>query len=283
MITILEIIEKTAAFLERKGVAEARLDTEWLLADTLGCGRMDLYLQFDRPLADEVLERLRPRVRRRGEREPLAYIVGWAPFRGLRLKVDRRGLIPRPETEYFLDLLPSRMAGAPTRCLDLGCGPGSIALALASEYPGAAVTGADASAEALSLARENAGQLGLRVDWVCTDWFSALSGQFDLIIANPPYLTPGEWAAAEPEVRVHEPENALVGGVDGMKDLHRIIERAPDYLAAAGLLALETGPGQHPELEKAARAAGWGQVESVQDLARRPRYLFLRGPVAASS
>lgn len=274
MTTILEIIEKTAAFFTKKGVPQPRLDAEWLLADTLGCGRMDLYLQFDRPLTEETLAKLRPLVRRRGEREPLAYVLGWAPFRNLRLKVDRRALIPRPETEYLLDLLPTRLQEAPKRCLDLGCGPGTVALALASEYSDAEVTGVDSSVEALDLARENAAQHGLQVNWLCCDWFAGVSGTFDLVVSNPPYLTAEEWNTAEPEVRDHEPKAALIGGQDGMKDLRRIIQQAGDFLNPGGLLALETGIDQHDALQQFAGSGPWSKVESVPDLSRRPRYLL---------
>ena len=281
MLTVLEIIRKTTGFFEAKGVDHARLQAELLVSHVLGLPRMQLYLQFERPLAEPELERLRPLVKRRAQREPLQYILGEVEFFHVRLQVDRRALIPRPETEHLCELLTQRLAAAPPAAiLDRGTGCGAIACALAAFYPEAAVTAVDVSADALALAAENAGRLGLagRLRLLASDWFAGLAAgeRFDLIVANPPYLSDTETAAAPPEVREHEPRVALSAGADGRAELARIIGGAPAHLAERGLLAVETGLGQHAALQSAAAAAGLGQSESRRDLTGRERY-FLAG------
>src|SRR6478736_372414 len=154
MLTVLEIIKRTTEFLEKRGIESARLNSELLIGHALGLKRMQLYLQFERPLSEAELEKIRPFVKRRSQREPLQYILGETEFAGLKLKVDRRALIPRPETEYLIELIGAQLAARPATILDLGTGSGAIALALAAKYPAAQVTGVDQSTEALALGRE---------------------------------------------------------------------------------------------------------------------------------
>src|SRR5882724_9418143 len=161
MLTVLEIIRKTTDFLAGKGIESARLNSELLVGHALGLKRMQLYLQFERPLSEAELEKIRPLVRRRGQHEPVQYVLGETDFFGLHLKTDRRALIPRPETEQLLELITTRLTAPPARVLDLGTGSGAIALALAKQYPLAAVTAVDTSEDALALARENAEATGL--------------------------------------------------------------------------------------------------------------------------
>ncbi len=278
MPTLLEIIKKTTDFFAAKGVEPPRLDAELLIGHALGLKRMQLYIQFERLLTEAELEKIRPLVRRRAQREPLQYILGETEWFGLKLKVDRRALIPRPETELLAELVTQQVTTPPARILDLGTGSGALALGLAKHWPEAAVVAVDQSGEALALARENAVKLALegRVAFIESDWFGALpAGEvFDLIVANPPYLTEAEAAAAEPEVRGHEPCSALVAADEGLADLRKIIEAAPRYLAAGGLLAMETGIAQHAELLKLCAAAGFGRSESKQDLTGRDRLVF---------
>ncbi|MFH1499596.1 MAG: peptide chain release factor N(5)-glutamine methyltransferase, partial [Verrucomicrobiota bacterium] len=220
MPTILEIIQKTADFFATKGVESPRLNAETLVGHALGLKRMQLYLQFERPLADADLDRIRPLVKRRAMREPLQHILGTVEWAGLVLKCDRRALIPRPETEYLVELLSARLAdGPPATILDLGTGTGALACALATTYPSAAVTAVDLSEEALALATENVAALGLteRVRLLRSDWFAGLAAgeTFDLIVANPPYLAEEETAESEPEVRRFEPLTALTAAESG--------------------------------------------------------------------
>ena len=291
MLSVLEIIKKTTDFFTSKGVESPRLNAELLIGHALGLKRMQLYLQFERLLAEAELEKIRPLVRRRAQREPLQYIMGETEWSGLRLKTDKRALIPRPETELLVEFAVKavkelRGAGEPAlgpmRILDLGTGTGALALALAKEFPDAAVTAVDASEEALALARENATALGLseRVTILKSDWFSAVpepkeaAERFALIVSNPPYLTEAEVAEAEPEVREFEPTSALIAADAGAADLKKIITEAPGFIADGGILALETGIAQHAELMAACAAAGFARSESRQDLTGRDRFVL---------
>ena len=278
MLTVLEVIKKTTDFFAAKGIESPRLNAEQLVGHALQLQRMQLYLQFERLLSDAELEVIRPLVRRRGLREPMQYLIGETDFFALKLKVDRRALIPRPETERLLELLVTRQATPPETILDLGTGSGAIALGLAKYYPAAQVTAVDLSEEALALARENTAAAGLteRVTLVRSDWFAGLPPalRFDLIVANPPYLSAEETAQAAPEVNAHEPASALTAAEGGLADLRAIIAGAPRFLAPGGWLALETGITQHAELARLAAEAGFKRTESLPDLTGRDRFLL---------
>ncbi len=278
MLTILEIIKKTTEFFEKKEIESPRLNAELLVGHALGLKRMQLYLQFERPLAEPELEKIRPLVRRRGAREPLQYIVGTVEFSGLTLKVDVRALIPRPETEYLVELLRTRCLPPPGRMLDLGTGTGAIALALARAWEEVRAVAMDRSEPALALARENAQALGLdaRVEFRQSDWFAALPAgeKFGLIVSNPPYLTTAEVVAAQPEVREFEPVSALDGGPEGMAALEIILHQAQGWLLPGGMLALETGIAHHARLRELAVARGYARVESLPDLTGRDRFFL---------
>jgi release factor glutamine methyltransferase len=283
VLTVLEIIKRTTEFLATKGVASPRLNAELLLGHVIGRRRMQLYLEFERPLTAAELDQLRPLVRRRGQQEPLQYVLGEAEFRGLRLKVDRRALIPRPETELLVELVHT-WAGtqAPVlRALDLGTGSGAIAVALATLWPGAAVVAAERCPEALTLARENFAALGLegRIQPVAATWFDGVpAGPYDAIVSNPPYLTAAEVAATAPEVREHEPRAALEAPEEGLADLRAILEAAPGYLRPGGLLALETGCDHRAALCARLQAAGFPSVAAHQDLTGRDRFILAVWP-----
>ena len=278
MLTVLEIIKRTTEFFDKRGVESARLNAELLIGHALGLKRMQLYLQFERPLSEGELERIRPLVKRRGNREPLQYIMGAVEFSGLKLKVDKRALIPRPETEHLVELVTQRLTAAPARILDLGTGTGAIALALARIYPATLVTAVDKSEDALVLARENAEANGLsaRVRCVQADWFSGFVAgeQFELIVANPPYLSDQEVLAAQPEVKDFEPTLALSAGLDSVAALKLIISEARRYLTGTGLLACETGISQHAQLLELAAQSGYARTESLRDLTGRDRFFL---------
>ena len=279
MQTLLETLRKAEEFLGRKGLPKARLEAEHLFAGALGMRRLDLYLQFERLLTEAEVARLRDATVRRGSREPLQHIVGTAAFRDLVLKSDRRALIPRPETEELVELaLGLFPADQAVRALDLGTGSGAIALALASERPAWKVDALDASDDALALARENAGALGLadRVHFAKSDWFGAVTDRYDLVVANPPYLSAAEVATAEPEVRLFDPAAALAAPEDGLADLRRILEAAPGFLNSGGWVALETGVDQHASLAEITARAGLVEGQGKPDLSGRPRFWLAR-------
>ena len=283
MLTVLEIIKRTADFLAGRGVASPRLNAELLLGHVIGRRRMQLYLEFERPLTAAELDQLRPLVRRRGQLEPLQYILGETEFRGLRLKVDRRALIPRPETELLVEWVHTWAGTQPPvlRALDLGTGSGAIAAALATLWPGAAVVAAERSPDALALARENFAALGLegRIQPVAATWFDGVPpGPYDVIVSNPPYLTAAEVAATAPEVREHEPRAALEAPEEGLADLRAIVAGAPSYLRPGGMLALETGCDHHADLSARLQAAGFQAVEARQDLTGRDRFILAVWP-----
>jgi len=278
MLTLLEIVKRTTDFFAKAGIESARLNAELVIAHALGMNRMKIYLQFERPLTENELEGIRPLVKRRAQREPLAYVLGTAPFGDLTLRVDRRVLVPRPETEQLVEVIKDSFpASPPAAILDLGTGSGALALALARAYPEARVVAVDASADALALAQDNATACDLagRVELRRSDWFGAIreDEKFDLLVSNPPYLTEAEWAAAQPEVRDHEPKQALVAADAGCADLLRIVAEAPRHLAPGGSLFLETGIDQHPRLLEALAAAGLVGARSLQDWSERPRFV----------
>ena len=280
MPSLLEIVRKSTEFLQTKGVENPRLDAELLIAHALQLQRMALYLQFERELTEPELATIRPLVKRRSQREPLQHILGETDFFDLKLKTDRRALVPRPETEALLEMLVSSLLPPPDRVLDLGTGTGAIALGLARVWPRAAFTAVDKSADALALARDNAAAHGLadRVEFLASDWFSALDPArcFELIVANPPYLSAAEVAVTEPEVREHEPHTALVADRDGLADLETIVRGAPAFLASGGTLALETGIAHHEVLLALANECGYAAAESRRDLTERDRFVLLR-------
>lgn len=280
MQNLLDTLKKAADFLGRKGLEKPRVEAEHLFAAGLGLKRLDLYLQFERLLDDAEVEKLRAMTVRRGNREPLQHITGQVNFRDLILKSDRRALVPRPETEELitiaLGLFPEEQV---VRVLDLGTGSGAIALALAAERPQWKVDAVDQSLEALALARENAAQCKLtdRVNFAQSDWFSAVTDAYDLIISNPPYLTAAEVAEADPEVKDFDPQSALVAADNGLADLKTILTSAPKFLRAGGWVICETGIDQHEALAEISKQAGYKEFEGINDMSGRPRFWKAKG------
>ena len=246
-----------------------RLEAQMLLLHALGQppqARAWLLAHDDDALPADAATRLHALATRRLAGVPMAYLTGEKHFHGLRLRVDARVLDPRDDTETLVDwalaLLP---ADAPRRVLDLGTGSGAIALAIAHARPQARVTAVDASADALTVARANAGQLGLAVTLHHGDWLAPVAGErFDLIVSNPPYIAEGD---AHLPALAHEPRSALVSGADGLDDLRRIVATAPAHLAPGGWLLLEHGWDQAAAVRALLTDAGFTQVQSRRDLA----------------
>lgn len=280
-VTLLDVVKRTTEYFQRNGVERPRLDAEWIIAHALGLKRMQLYLQFERTLVEAELARIRPLVRRRAAREPLQHVLGDTEFHHLRLRVDARVLVPRPETEHLVALLLERCVPPPPESvLDLGTGSGAIALALARALPKAVVTATDVAEEALEVARANArsNDLENRVRFLRSSWFEGLPGdaRFAWIVSNPPYLSAAEYATLAPEIRGHEPRGALVAEDDGAADLVAILRAARGRLLPGGLLALETGIDHHPRLLALAADLGYASAEGLPDLTGRPRFLLAR-------
>ena len=269
--TVRDVVTASTEFLTRKGVPSPRVDAEHLVARALGLTRLDLYLQYDRPLTDDEQAACRELVRRRGTREPLAYILGEWGFRRLMLKVDRRGLIPRPETEVVVERCLTLLDGVPEPVvLDVGTGTGAIALAIADERADAEVTAIDVSEDALALATENAALTGLheRVQLALHDLGEGLpGGPYDLVVSNPPYVEPEELDSLQPEVRDWEPSAALVG--HGATE--QIAESARDVLRPGSALVLEVAEGSAQRVAGLLEQLGYQEVLATPDLAGRDR------------
>ncbi len=247
------------------GVETPRVDAEWLVAHLLGTTRSGLAARLD----DEVAG-LEPLLARREAREPLAYVLGEGGFRRLTLKTDARALVPRPETETLVERALALAEGIERpRILDVGVGSGAIALALADEHEGAQVVAVDSSERALALAGENLARASVngRVRFVQGDLLSEVEGPFDLVVSNPPYVSPEEYATLQPEIRLYEPYEAVVGVGVGAK----IAAGARALLVPGGRLVLECGDGQAAGLAEALRSLGYGHVMETRDLAGRDR------------
>jgi release factor glutamine methyltransferase len=277
MLTVIEVIKRTTDFFEKKQIESARLTAELIIAHSLELDRMQLYLQFEKPLQEKELENIRPLVKRRGQGEPLQYVLGTAPFMDFVLKVDKRVLIPRPETEQLVERICEVYTEHPRSFIDLGTGSGAIALALVQAFPDIEGVAVDKSQDALDLAEENAESNGLleRVRFIESDWFSAISENvvFDFVVANPPYLTEDEWMSAALEVKSHEPREALIAEDEGCEDLKKILQESFSRLKKGGRVFLETGIAQHAQLQSFGAECGYAKVESFQDWSGCDRFI----------
>jgi release factor glutamine methyltransferase len=267
-LTLAEVLRGATEYLAGRGIDTARVDAELLLARALGLSRIELYTLHDRPLTDAERTAARELVQRRGQREPLAYVLGDWDFRRLTLKTDRRALVPRPETEIVVERCLALLEGieAP-RIADVGTGTGAIALALKQERPDAIVAATDISPDALELARENAAANELEIELVEGDLLAGVAGPLDLIVSNPPYVDAEELDALEPEVSEWEPRGALV-------DEGQTLRLARDAQAVlVGWLVLEVHEERAQALSDELAKLGYQGVSIGLDLAGRERVL----------
>jgi release factor glutamine methyltransferase len=272
----LEAVREIATELESAGVPSPRIDAEYLVGHVAGLSRTELY-SADRELSDEEVRRLRSVQERRRMREPLAYVLGEWGFRRLLLKVDRRAIIPRPETEVVVERCLEHLRGlAAPQVLDVGVGSGAIALAIADEHPGARVLGVDSSRRALSLASENHAHAGVdgRVALAHGHLLHGVDGVFDLVVSNPPYVSETDFESLQPEIRLYEPYAALVG--EGLGEA--VARAALTVLAPRGWLVLECGDGQALDLADVLGGLGYEDVRTTADLAGRDRVVEGRLP-----
>ena len=264
--TLLEVVRLSTRHLAERGMDSPRLDAELLAAHALGLRRIDLYLQYDRPLDEEELAPIRALLRRRGTGEPVAYILGEREFYGRTFAVSPAVLIPRPDTELLVERALAWLRGReaaegrdedPQACgeggalsgtgltaLDLGTGSGCLAVTLACEFPGLRVLAGDISPDALAVAAANASRHGAVVEIRPGSWWEPFSGEtLDLVVSNPPYITDSELASLAPDVRDHEPHGALAAGTDGLAAYRSLLGGTPGRLRPGGLLLLEIAPG----------------------------------------
>lgn len=276
--TLLEVLQATTAYFQKNGVESARLNAEHLLAHALGCKRLDLYMQFDRPLGEPELEPIREQVKKRAQGLPLQHLLGTSEFFGRTFASDARALIPRPETEQLVELiLKVKTELEKGAILDVGVGSGVIALTLAAELPEASIHAVDISQDALALARENAQRLGLgeRVTFSQSDLFTKVEGSYDLIVANLPYIARETIPTLAREVQ-HDPPSALDGGAVGDEILLRLIGDATTHFRPGGRLALEVGHDQAARLAEVLARNGYHDLECKTDHQGVPRFLFAK-------
>jgi release factor glutamine methyltransferase len=282
--TILKLILWSADYLAAKGVPNARLDAEHLLAHVAGVERLQLYLDFERPLSSAELDGYRPLLRRRATREPLQYILGRQPFRELDLEITRAVLIPRPETEVLVSEVLAWAASERREgltALDVGTGSGAIALSLAFEGPFASVLATDVDEDALEVASRNRDGTGLaeRVELRHGTLFDPVGPgeRFDVVVSNPPYVAESEVASLEPEVVDWEPKRALFAGPEGLDVLRELIPRAAQVLRPNGLLALEVGHGQATDVVRlVAEVGAYEDVRTRRDYGGKERIVLAR-------
>ncbi|WP_407451528.1 peptide chain release factor N(5)-glutamine methyltransferase [Fibrobacter sp.] len=277
--TVLEILNRTKVFFEKKGIPDARLDAEYIISHGLQMkSRMDIYLNFEKPLTEAELDVLRQMVARRANREPLQHIIGDTSFRGFIIKCDPRALIPRPETEMLVDMAKERLKGTDTPFIvEVGTGTGAISIACAKEIAGAKVLATDISEDALSLARENAeaNELGEALAFAKGDLLEAVTAdaiakvagnadqKIDCLIANLPYIPDGEKGKLQPEVDKFDPELALYGGPDGLTLVRKLLQQTEGKLSAGASILLEIGSEQAEVLKNEAANYPWLEFAGI--------------------
>lgn len=282
--TVLEILNRTKVFFEKKGIPDARLDAEYIISLGLQMkSRMDIYLNFEKPLTDAELDVLRQMVARRANREPLQHIIGDTSFRGFIIKCDKRALVPRPETEMLVDMAKERLKGIEAPFIvEVGTGTGAISIACAKEIAGAKVLATDISEDALALARENAeiNELGSNTEgsnltFAQGDLLDAVTGEalrqaqcpcdakIDCLIANLPYIPDSEKGKLQPEVDKFDPALALYGGPDGLSLVRMLLQQTEGKLNAGASILLEIGSEQAEVLKNEAANFPWLEFAGI--------------------
>jgi release factor glutamine methyltransferase len=268
--TVLELLESTTRYFAKHDVPSPRLTIELMLAEIMNKTRMQLYLEYDQPVPEPAMDRLRPLVKRRAQGEPLEYLLGATTFAGQRVEVTPDVLIPRPETEILLEEAIKLIEPEGPPVLEVGTGSGILALALAGKFPQLTIIATDISPAALTLARRNAGSAS-NIRWVESDLLgdASLAGPFQMIIANLPYIPSGQIDGLAREVR-HEPRLALDGGPDGLDLIRRLIGQSAGRTRH---LALEFGDGHAEEAKTLCLRAGYALIRILPDFTERERIL----------
>jgi release factor glutamine methyltransferase len=278
MSTVLETIDGGTRYLEKRGIDDARRNMQMLIARQLGCTRMDLYLQFDRPMEESDLSPLRESLKKRGEGVPLQHLLGSVWFHKHEFKSDARALIPRPETEELTEWILQWELPKDLEILDMGCGSGVLGLSLAAARPDWKISLADVSPDALALTEENARSLGLtNVSLTHSDLFSKITGTFDGIVANLPYIPETERATLTREV-MHDPALALFSGDDGLDLIRRFVPDAFHHLKPGGWIVLEIGHDQASHVREILQTSAFTAIEVKTDLSGVDRFPFAKRP-----
>jgi release factor glutamine methyltransferase len=275
--TVLEVLQATTAYFKKHNVENPRLNAEHLLAHVLRRKRIELYLEFERELAEPELAPLRELVKRRAQGEPLQHLLGTVEFCGLTFLCDKRAMIPRPETEQLVEFLKSEIRNPKSEIMDVGTGSGVIALCLAAEFPGAQILAVDISDDAFALAQENAARLNLahRVRFLKSNLLENVEGTFDLIVANLPYISTQDRHTLSREV-LHDPAVAVFASTRGDELVCELIAQAPSRLRPGGMLALEIGMGQSEALLSTLAEKNYRDISSKTDYSGVTRFLFAR-------
>ena len=270
--TLLRLLRWTTEFFAGKQIDNPRLNAELLLAHVLELDRVGLYLNFERPLSAAELDVIRPLVKRRGQREPLQYLLGSTEFWSLEFEVTPAVLIPRADTEILVEEGLSH-AGEAGQLLDVGSGSGAVAISLASELPNWQVSALDISVEALAVARRNAekNSVAERMQFIHGDLAELPRQQYDLIVSNPPYIAQDEWELLMPEVRCFEPQQALLAGNDGLDCYQKLTAQVSSHLTPGGWLLVEIGYQQAQAVQQLFAQAGLQDVFVRDDYAGQPR------------
>jgi len=281
-----DVLKWTADYFGKKGIDSPRLTSEILLSRVLGISRLDLYLGYDKPLNQEERSQFRELIKRRAQREPLAYILGEKAFWKLDLKVSPFVLIPRSDTELLIEIIADEVKKDFYSCRnlffsDLGTGSGAIALSILAEIENSFAVASDFSADALSVASTNAVLNGLadRISFVRSSWCDAFSRkfQFDFIVSNPPYIRSDVIPGLEPEVSAHEPISALDGGEDGLSCIKEIVSSVFDHIKHSGFLVIEIGYDQGRAVSQILESSGFcDDIRIIKDYGGNDRLAFAR-------
>jgi release factor glutamine methyltransferase len=279
MKTLLEVVTLASTYLKERGVERSKREAEEVIADCLNLKRIDLYLQFDRPLIEEELTKCREAMVRRGKGEPSQYISGKVFFAGVEIKVNPSVLIPRPETEFLIEKISETLSNSDLSgktLFDLCTGSGYIAIALKKRFPTLQVVASDLSPQALQVAKENAAANGCDIQFLEGDLFAPFAGKkCDFFVCNPPYISESEYLGLSREVKDFEPRLALVGGKSGFEFYERISVDLKKYLVTGGRGWLELGTGQGEPVLSLFSKQGWEGCSVQKDLSLHDRYFLI--------
>lgn len=277
--TLLDVLQLGTQCLDRAGLQGARRLTEEAIAYSLGINRLDIYLQFDRPIFERELTQLRCILARYARGEPMAYIAGEVEFLNLIIAVSPDVLIPRPETELLVEKIVSELKSKPTKnkiLVDVGCGSGCIGLAIKAQIPSLTVVLSDVCPMALAVAASNANRLGLEVEIRQGDWLADfMLDSIDYVVSNPPYVSMEEWIELSESVKNFEPKGAFIAGQTGLECYHILAQQIPPVLRLGGKAWFEIGKGQGAPLTELFRGVGFSQVACSPDWAGHDRFLMV--------